>query len=221
MNIKEMFDSIASRYDLLNNLISLLQHKRIKKHAIKTIPLPEGAKVLDLCTGTGDIAILLSKIHKNISITAADFSEKMLEIAKKRASKHPNISFMQADAMNLPFENETFDAVFISFGLRNLPDTEKALQEIKRVLKTGGYFVNLDTGKPKGLVSLPFKLFFFGLVPLLGSAYKYLPESTKAFPSQQRLVEMLEKLGFTDVKNHDYIFGAIACQSGMKIDANK
>lgn len=217
MNIKEMFDSIADRYDFLNNLISLGQHKKIKKHTVKSLPLQKESKVLDLCCGTGDIAILLSEsFDKKIGITAVDFSENMLDIAMKRAKKHTNIAFIQGDAFNLPFSDEEFDAVFISFGLRNLPDLRKAVIEMKRVLKTGGYLVNLDTGKPQGFFAVLFDLYFFNLVPLLGKAYRYLPESTRNFPPQDKLVELFYELGFKEVKNHNYIFGAIARQIARK-----
>ncbi|OGI00566.1 MAG: hypothetical protein A2Y25_07670 [Candidatus Melainabacteria bacterium GWF2_37_15] len=214
MNIREMFDSIADKYDFLNNLISLGLHKNIKKCAIKHVPLKQGAKVLDLCTGTGDIVILLSE--KNVEITAVDFSPNMLEIAKKRAKNRKNISFMQADVLNLPFNDETFDAVFISFGLRNLTDLNKGILEMKRVVKTGGYVVNLDTGKPKGLFAPIFRFYFFKIVPLLGKAYKYLPESTQNFPSQEELVKIFLELGFKEVKNYNYAFGAIAQQVAKK-----
>lgn len=212
-NIKQMFDSIAARYDLLNNLISLGQHKSVKKSAIKKLPLQKNAKILDLCTGTGDIALLLSQEN---SVTAVDFSEKMLKIAEKKAKKHKNIKFIQADVMNLPFEDETFDAVFISFGLRNLPDLQKAILEMKRVVKKGGYVVNIDTGKPKGIVTPFFRFYFFKLIPILGKAYKYLPESTIEFPSQENLVKTFYNLGFSDVKNYNYLFGAIAQQVALK-----
>jgi len=213
MTIREMFEAIAGRYDFLNNLISLGQHKKIKKRAIARIPLKPGDKVLDLCTGTGDIAILISqKFGDNIEISAVDFSENMLEIAQKKAQSHRNIKLVRTDAMDLPFEDGYFDAVFVSFGLRNLPDLQKAVREMKRVVKTGGYVVNLDTGKPAGVFGLIFRLYFFKIVPFLGKAYRYLPESTLGFPSQQELVGIFLENGFRDVKNYNYIFGAIAQQ---------
>lgn len=216
MDIKEMFDSIAARYDLLNDLISLGRHMSIKKRSISKIPLKPGDHVLDLCTGTGDIALLLDKAVK---VTAVDFSEKMLNIARKRTKDRDNIEFIQADVMDLPFEDNSFNAVFISFGLRNLPDIQKAILEMKRVVKPGGYVLNLDTGKPKGILAPLINFYFFKLVPLLGSAYSYLPESTIKFPSQQRLVEIFYELGFSNVKNYDYVFGAISSQVAVLSDS--
>ncbi len=217
MTIREMFDNIAHKYDFLNTLISLGLHKSIKKRALKKIPLKKGAKVLDLCTGTGDIAILLSEMFsKNIEITAVDFSENMLKIAAKKALKYKNIMFMQADVMSLPFADDTFDAVFISFGLRNLPELKKAVMEMKRVTRPGGYAVNLDTGKPEGIIAKVFRFYFFKIVPLLGDAYKYLPESTINFPSQEGLAGIFREAGFREVKNYNYAFGAIAQQVGLK-----
>jgi demethylmenaquinone methyltransferase/2-methoxy-6-polyprenyl-1,4-benzoquinol methylase len=256
---KALFNSIAGRYDLLNNIISLNRHKSIKRSVIKSVPLEKGMKVLDLCTGTGDIAIGISDLFKEeIDITAVDFSENMLEIAKQRTKgqnitnsqpkgchfastrrvlpaqvgsignplglkSYDNIHFVQADMRNLPFENASFDAVFISFGLRHVKDIESVVLEIKRVLKPGGWFANLDVGKPKGIYNTLFRLYFFNIVPLLGeifgagfSNYKYLPESAEEFPSQEGLVQLFTRAGFNEVKNRDYLFGALASQVARK-----
>ncbi len=219
-----MFDTIAAKYDFLNDLISFGMHKSVKRKAIKRVCLQKNDKVLDLCTGTADIAILISEFFDNeINVTAVDFSENMLKIAEKKAKNHKNICFIQADALNLPFEDNSFDAVFISFGLRNLQDLDKGIVEMKRAVKNGGFVVNLDTGKPQGIWGNLFKFYFFNLVPLIGkffcgnfSAYKYLPESTKKFPSPEKLVEIFKEAGFKEVKNYNFIFGAIAQQVAKK-----
>lgn len=218
--IQNLFDSIANKYDFLNNLISLGTHKFIKLRAVKKVPLENGAKVLDLCTGTGDIAILFSNLYKKqVRVVGVDFSENMLEIARKRAGSHENIEFLKADALHLPFEDNSFDAVFISFGLRNLNDLNQGIAEMKRVIKPGAYISNLDTGKPKGLIEKAFGLYFFNIVPCIGkifgknfSAYKYLPESTKDFPAQELLVESFKQAGFSEVCNYNYLFGSMAQQ---------
>lgn len=221
-DIQEMFDNIAKNYDKLNNIISLNFHKKIKRDAINNVEIKPSFKILDACTGTGDIALYLAqnKVHEGFVI-GADFSNKMLEIAKNKAKNIKNIEFLKADVLNLPFKDETFDACFISFGLRNLTDLNKGLEELKRVTKKGGFVVNLDTGKPTGFVGFFFNLFFFHLVPLLGlffhgdsSPYKYLPESTKKFPSPDELVEIFEELGLKNVEKHDFLFGAISQQIG-------
>lgn len=221
-DIKEMFDNIAKNYDKLNNIISLKMHFCVKKRAISNVALNADSKVLDVCTGTGDIAIYLAKnVITDGAVTGLDFSQEMLKLAKDKAKKIKNLNFVSGDALNLPFDDNEFDACFISFGLRNLTDLKRGLQEMKRVTKEGGFVVNIDTGKPKGIVGFFFNLFFFHLVPLLGyffhgdsSPYKYLPESTKNFPNPDELVKIFEELGFKNVKKHDFLFGAISQQIG-------
>lgn len=226
-NIQEMFDSIAHSYDKLNNIISLGQHLNIKKRAIKNVPLKSNSKVLDVCTGTGDIAIYLAKnVVSEGSVVGVDFCEHMLEIAKTKIKEIGNIEFIKADALNLPFNDEEFDACFISFGLRNLTDLKKGLQEMERVVKKGGFVVNIDTGKPKGIFNI-FKIlhniYFFHVVPLISrlfmtnaSAYKYLPQSTIDFPEADELVRIFEEIGLTNVKKFDFLFGAISEQIGQQ-----
>jgi len=213
-DILNLFNSIANKYDLLNNLISFGMHKLVKQRAIRNVPLKKGAETLDLCAGTGDIAAMLAE---NFRVTAVDFSENMLEIARKR--NPGNIKFIQADVLQLPFEDDSFDAVFISFGLRNLESLDKGIAEMKRVVKHGGFVVNLDTGKPKGFIGKLFRFYFFNIVPLIGkifvknfAAYKYLPESTENFPPQEELVEIFKHAGFRVVRNYNFVFGAMAQQ---------
>lgn len=220
--IKKMFDNIAKNYDKLNNIISLNLHLGVKKQAINNVRLKRDFKILDACTGTGDIAIYLAKnIATEGFVIGTDFSRNMLKIAKEKAKGIKNLEFVNADTLNLPFNDNTFDVCFISFGLRNLTDLRKGLQELKRVTKEGGFVVNIDTGKPKGIVGFFFNLFFFHLVPLFGrifngdsTPYKYLPHSTKRFPSPERLVKIFEELEFKNVQKYDYLFGAISQQGG-------
>lgn len=222
-NINKMFDNIAKNYDKLNNIISLGLQLKIKEKAINNAVLKPDSKILDVCTGTGDIAIYIANNKlKEGRVTGVDFSENMLNIARKKASNIKNIDFIAADALNLPFKDGEFDACFISFGLRNLPDIEKAILEMKRVTKKGGLIVNIDTGKPKGIFKFLHHLYFFYIVPILGrlfngdsSPYKYLPQSTKSFPSCDELALIFEKLGLTNVKKYDFLFGTISEQIGM------
>ncbi len=221
-SIQQMFNNIAQSYDKLNAVISFGLHLKIKRKAIKNVPLKLDFKILDACTGTGDIAIYLAKnVAQNGTVIGVDFSEQMLKIAEKKAKKIDNISFINADVLNLPFEDAQFDACFISFGLRNLADLEKGLSELKRVTKKGGLVVNLDTGKPKGFFGFLYKIYFFKIVPILGqlfhgdaSPYKYLPASTKNFPDGDKLVKIFQSLGFKNVKKFDFLFGTMSQQIG-------
>ncbi len=219
--IKDMFEGLALSYDMMNDFISLGRQKSIKKDFLALIPIKEGAKILDVCSGTGDMAIFLAdKQGEKISIIATDFSGNMLEIAKKRALNHKNISFAEANLLNLPFENESFDAVITSFGLRNVADIDKAVSEMVRVTKKGGYVASLDLGKPKGALKNLIKLYFLHLMPFLANLmlwkrenpYKYLAQSYKNYPSQEELIEIFIKNGCIDAKNYDYACGMIAGQ---------
>lgn len=216
-----MFDNIAKNYDKLNNIISFGFHLNVKKQAIKNANIKPDYKVLDVCTGTGDIAVYLAEhVLKKGRVIGVDFSQKMLEIAENKTNA-TNINFLRADALNLPFKDEEFDACFISFGLRNLKDLKKGLTEMKRVTKKGGLVINLDTGKPKGIINFFYELYFFNLVPFFGKVfnndetpYQYLPQSTRTFPSPDELLLIFEELGLKNVKKFDFLFGAISEQIG-------
>ncbi len=217
--VYQMFESLAAKYDLMNNLITFGLHKYIKQHAIKKISVTSGSKILDICTGTGDIAFLLAENSPaETSITAVDFSPKMLDIARQKANKYSNINFLQADALNLPFTDNSFDVSIISFGLRNLNDINQALQEFKRITKKDGYIVNIDIGKPSGFLAPFIRLYFTYIVPLVGKClgnndfYYYLPLSAASFPSQEKLLLIYKELDFKEVKNYNYLSGIIAQQ---------
>jgi len=220
-----MFDDIAKNYDKLNNLMTFGTHLKIKKNAIANVPIKSNFKVLDICTGTGDIAIHLAKnVVKDGKVIGVDFSENMLKLAQNKARNLKNLDFVFADALNLPFKDGEFDTCFISFGLRNLSDLKQGLLEMKRVTKKGGFVVNIDTGKPKGILKIFHELFFFNIVPIIGrlfngdsAPYKYLPASTKNFPSADELVQIFEELGLKKAKKFDFLFGAISQQVGEVI----
>ena len=223
--VHDIFEKIAKDYDQMNEIISFGRNHAIKKQMVNTVPFSPDAKILDICTGTGDIAIYASKSLNNFGkVIAVDFSQNMLDIASKKAKDIKNIEFIKADALQLPFSDEKFDVCFISYGLRNLENLKKGLLEIKRVTKKGGYIINLDLGKPKGLLNIIYRLYFFNMVPLLGKIihgnhipYKYLPESSNDFPSQEELVNILIELGYSEVKNYNFAFGAIAGQIAIKL----
>lgn len=217
--IKKLFDQISKDYDKLNDIMSFGMHRAAKKDALSRIPFTihhSPFTILDLCTGTGDLTGILKEEYPEAKIIGVDFSSKMLEIARK---KHPNIEFLEADCTQLPFEDENFDLCTISFGLRNIEDMDKALGEIYRVLKKGGYFINLDLGKPNKFFNFFLKPYMFLWVSFLGkifhgdeTPYHYLAASNEHFPAQMELVKIFQKMGFTEIKNKNYLFGQIASQ---------
>jgi len=218
--IMNLFNLISKDYDKLNDIMSFGLHKSIKKDAIKNLKLDQSAKILDLCTGTGDLAGILQKTYTDCKIIGMDFSENMLKIAKE---KYPNIEFIEADCTQLPFEDELFDLCVISFGLRNTEDISKALQEIHRVLKKDGYFINIDLGKPNKFLDIFCKPYMYLWVSFVGKLfhgdgmpYKYLAVSNEDFPSQSELVKIFKEIGFSDVKNKNYLLGQIASQISRK-----
>ncbi|MEI8378309.1 MAG: ubiquinone/menaquinone biosynthesis methyltransferase [bacterium] len=218
--IKNLFNLISNDYDRLNDIMSFGLHKTVKKDAIKNLKLNQNAKILDLCTGTGDLAGLLKKDYPKAQITGVDFSANMLEIAKE---KHSAIEFVEADCTQLPFQDEQFDLCVISFGLRNTENIQKTLAEIYRVLKNDGYFINIDLGKPNKFLNIFFKPYMYLWVSFVGRLfhgdgmpYKYLAASNEDFPSQNQLVKIFKEISFSDVKNKNYLLGQIASQISRK-----
>lgn len=210
-NIQKMFNTIAEKYDFMNNVISLGTHQSVKFKSVKNLDIHPHDSVLDICCGTGDLSRSLKKIQPLACVTGIDFSEKMLEIAK---SKSKDIKFIQGDAVSLPFEDNHFDFVTMGFGLRNISQPEKAVEEAYRVLRPGGRFLHLDFGEK----SFTNKIFDIG-VPLMTKifyggnvSYDYLVESKKVFPTPDELIKDFESKGFKLVKRKDYILGAISCQ---------
>lgn len=218
--VRGMFDRIADRYDRINDLMTLGRHRAWKRQLVKLVGIGPGDRVLDLCTGTGDLAVLAARAaDPGGHVTAVDFSPEMLERARRRHAPSPaNIEWKRADALFLPFDDATFDAALVGFGLRNVSDLDRALRELHRVLRPGGRLGSLDLGKPRNpLLKAAADLYSFRTVPLLATAagaprdaYEYLPASNLAFPDQRELARRLESAGFTGVSVHDRAFGAIA-----------
>ncbi|MBR1680877.1 ubiquinone/menaquinone biosynthesis methyltransferase [bacterium] len=206
--IKEMFNQIATKYDSNNNLISFGLHKTVKKIAVNSFDF--SGKCLDLCTGTGDIAEILHK--KGCNVTGLDFSKNMLEIAKK---KYPFIEFIEDDCTSLPFEDNSFDAITISFGLRNIEDYNKALDEIYRVLKPNGKFFHLDFCKENVLANILYNFIIPKLVKIFYEndlPYKYLVQSKQEFFDLKTLQHIFENHGFKIKTQKTFLFETIACQ---------
>jgi len=221
---RQFFDGLAPKYDRLNEVLSFGQHRRFKRHAIKSARVKAGDRVLDLCTGSGDIALFIARQYPNCQVIALDASERMLDIARKRAAEQRlrNVSFQKGDVLHLPFADQEFDVTLIGFGLRNLADLEGGILEMKRVTRSGGRIVNLDLGRPEGtLLTWLHKLYFRTFIPFLGktlfhrgefNSFDYLPTSGQYFPKQAELVKLFEALGLRDVLRHDFMFGALSEQ---------
>jgi demethylmenaquinone methyltransferase/2-methoxy-6-polyprenyl-1,4-benzoquinol methylase len=222
--VQQMFDRIAGSYDVLNNFISLGFHKQWKRLACKKLQLTPGAKALDVCTGTGDLlAYLLPMVGEQGQVCGLDFSENMLSFARKRYENTPNVSLTQGDALNLPYLDNTFDGAIISFGLRNVTNIPLALQELHRVIKPGGWMVNLDTA-PNPL--LPGMRFYFArIMPVIGGAlakdpqaYQYLSSSTQHFLTPDELRAAFEEAGCLNVSSQTLMLGSVSLQAGQKAE---
>lgn len=226
--VREMFSDIAPKYDFFNDVISFGMHRLWKRFVVEKADLKEGNKALDLCTGTGDIAFRLSrKVGKTGEVTGIDFVQGMLDIANSRIKEKNNlgkISFQLGDAMDLQFGENTFDAVTVGYGLRNVKDIPKAIAEMKRVAKPGGRIISLDLGKPELPVYKEiYYFYFYYIMPAITSffqgkrdAYKYLPNSLDEFPAQEGLVKIMKEAGLRDVKCFEFAGGAAAVHFGIK-----
>ncbi len=230
--VYRVFQRIAGRYDRSNVLLSLgLQgcwKRMMTGRVIKG--MPEGAAVLDVCCGTGDIALGLARARKDFNVTGIDFSPAMLREAEKRRrriknrGRHSgNVRFLQANAMSLPFRDACFDAAVISFGLRNTEDYEITLRQMKRVVKEGGRIYCLDSLVPGEKLVRPFYRFYFRyLMPVLGGGLKYRKEyqwlyvSTQQFLRRDELAALFGKIGLEDIRSESRMFGACVLMSGRR-----
>lgn len=217
--VAEMFDNISERYDFLNHFLSLGIDKLWRKKAIKLLKPLKPKKIIDLATGTGDFAIEALKLNPE-KVVGVDISNGMLEQGRVKMKKRgvDNIISMEyGDSEDLPFEDGTFDALTVGFGVRNYENLEKGLAEMLRVLNKGGMAVILEFSKPKKFpVKQAFGFYSKYIIPLLGksiskdgSAYTYLPESVQAFPEGQDFKDILKKVGYKDVKSK-LVSGGIA-----------
>ncbi len=224
--VKDMFSAIAPKYDFFNDVISFGMHRSWKKFVVKLAALKEGDTALDLCTGTGDIAFALAKkTGSSGKVTGVDFVLEMLDVANSRIKDNKgNISFQLGDAMDLPFADNTFDAVTVGYGLRNVQDIPKAVSEMARVAKPGGRIISLDLGKPKIPVYKDlYYFYFYKIMPVITSifqgkkeAYNYLPNSLDEFPAQEGLIKIMQEAGLKDVLCFEFAGGATAVHFGVK-----
>jgi len=222
--LQKMFNQVPDNYDFLNRLLTLRLDEIWRKKAAKAILKEKPETVMDLGTGTGDLAVRLAKKQNNIYVTGYDFSDSMLDVARKKAKKYSleNISFIEGDAAEMPFQDNYFDIVGISFAFRNItfknPNTDLYLSEILRVLKPGGKFVIVESSQPRNkLVRAIFHAYLHYLVSGIGGklsrskgAYHYLAYSAKNFYSPSELKKLLVQHGFNSVKHKPMFFGAAA-----------
>lgn len=213
--INKMFDTIANKYDLMNNVISFGFHKFIKSKCINLLEIKDGYNIADLCSGTGDLAALIKSKNPRTNIIGVDFSKEMISIARK---KNPNICFSCEDVTRLSFPDNTFDIVTIGFGLRNIGNAEKAIDEIYRILKPNGIFMHIDFGE-KNLFSYIFDALVLFLSKILSpnyKAYSYLIKSKREFLEPADLIKDFESKQFKLIKRKDFLFKIISCQIMVK-----
>jgi demethylmenaquinone methyltransferase/2-methoxy-6-polyprenyl-1,4-benzoquinol methylase len=221
-----MFDRVAGRYDALNSVMTAGLHHRWRERAATRAELAPGDSALDVCCGTGDLALELSRrVAPGGRVVGCDFSEPMLDLAREKAAATgaAGVRFEWADALELPYDTGRFDAVTVGFGVRNLADLDRGLSEMERILKPGGRCVILEITQPtRPPLSAFYSLWFDRVVPLLGSlssepeAYSYLPESVRTFPAPGGLAERMDRAGFERIRYTVLAGGIIAIHSGTK-----
>jgi demethylmenaquinone methyltransferase/2-methoxy-6-polyprenyl-1,4-benzoquinol methylase len=223
-----VFHSVASRYDLMNDLMSGGVHRIWKRFTIELSGVRKGNAVLDIAGGTGDLAARFSDIvGPEGSVVLADINESMLKVGRDKlidSGRHSNIECVQADAQSLPFPDDSFDCITIAFGLRNVTDKNAALRSMLRVLKPGGRLLVLEFSKPGNeLLSKAYDTYSFKILPVLGKlvandseSYQYLAESIRMHPDQETLREMMEDAGFSRCEFHNMTGGVVALHKGIK-----
>lgn len=224
--VREMFTAIAPRYDLLNHVLSFNVDKlwwRRTARTFRSVLSRPGARALDLCCGTGDMAFALRRAARPATpaLTGADFSDTMLRLARQKSSG--TLPLVEADALQLPFPDSSFDLVTSAFGFRNLVDYDAGLREIRRVLRPGGEVGILDFGQPKGLFGALYAFYFRRVLPKVGTLisgvrgpYAYLPASVTRFPSPEQLLNRMGAAGFAEVSWTPYTMGIAGLYRGKK-----
>jgi demethylmenaquinone methyltransferase / 2-methoxy-6-polyprenyl-1,4-benzoquinol methylase len=223
--VRGMFDRIAGVYDLMNSAMTAGLHHQWRERAVDRAQVGPGSDALDVCCGTGDLALeLRRRIGPDGRVVGSDFSEPMLELARRKSGDEGlPVEFGWADALDLPYGDGSFDAVTIGFGARNLADLDKGLGEMSRLLRPGGRVVILEITRPqREPLSSFYSLWFDRVVPVIGTlagdsdAYNYLPKSVRTFPAPERLAAMMEAAGFTEIRWLLLAGGIIAIHSATK-----
>ncbi|MCU9599798.1 demethylmenaquinone methyltransferase [Pallidibacillus thermolactis] len=229
--VHRVFENIYHKYDKMNSIISFRQHIRWRKDTMKIMNVQKGKRALDVCCGTGDWTIELSKaVGEKGEVIGLDFSKNMLKVGKEKLAKEKikNAKLIHGNAMELPFPDNSFDYVTIGFGLRNVPDYMKVLKEMYRVVKPGGIVACLDTSQPTmfGFKQI-YQLYFRYIMPFFGKLfaksyeeYSWLQESTFKFPNAEKLKVMFEEAGYSNVTFKRYFGGVAALHIGYKQEEN-
>ncbi|XZE51353.1 bifunctional demethylmenaquinone methyltransferase/2-methoxy-6-polyprenyl-1,4-benzoquinol methylase UbiE [Planctomycetaceae bacterium SH139] len=231
--VREMFGQIASRYDLMNHVLSLNIDKRWRRKTVKQLRLKPDGPILDVCTGTGDLAFELSRAAgPAVAVVGSDFCHPMLQVAVKKnralkaaESSAGDVTFLEADSQALPFPDDTFQCVTVAFGLRNIADTDQGLDEMRRVCRPGGQIAVLEFSRSNTIgLKQAYEFYFKVLLPRVGqrmakndkSAYHYLPQSVAEFPCGQALASRMESRGIRNVKLVPMTFGVATLYLGEK-----
>jgi demethylmenaquinone methyltransferase / 2-methoxy-6-polyprenyl-1,4-benzoquinol methylase len=221
--IRSMFDRIAGRYDLLNTIMSARMHHRWRTRTVELADPPRGGRALDVCCGTGDLAIELKRqMGANAEVLGVDFSEAMLELAREKSRRrHLDVSYEAGNALELAHPDSSFDVATVGFGIRNLVDLERGVAEMARVVRPGGRVAILEITTPRRPpLSWFYSIWFFRVVPLLGTltrdrqAYSYLPESVRRFPAAPELAKLMGEAGLRDIRYRLLAGGIVAIHVG-------
>jgi demethylmenaquinone methyltransferase/2-methoxy-6-polyprenyl-1,4-benzoquinol methylase len=218
-----MFRQISARYDLMNRLISLGRDRSWRRNAVRNAALPKGGRLLDVGTGTGDIALEALRLNSTLNMIAVDFSFQMMMVGRGRPAGQ-KVIWCNADALQLPFPDATFDAVTSGYLVRNVMDIRQAFKEQMRVVKPGGRVVCLDTAPvPSNVMRIPVLFHLKIVIPLLGAliarnmtAYRYLCKSTQAFMTPEQLASTMRSAGLQDVSYQRFMFGTMAVHTGLR-----
>jgi demethylmenaquinone methyltransferase/2-methoxy-6-polyprenyl-1,4-benzoquinol methylase len=226
--VRGVFDSVASRYDIMNDLMSLGIHRAWKRFTVEKAALRPGMEVLDLAGGTGDLTALMApRVAPGGKVVLSDINEAMLSRGRERMQDRglagDQVEYCLADAERLPFDGERFDVVTIAFGLRNVTHKERALGEMYRVLKPGGQLLVLEFSRPVPALAPAYDLYSFRVLPAIGKfvagdadSYRYLAESIRMHPDQDTLRDMMAAQGFEDCRYHNLTGGIVALHRGWK-----
>ncbi|SVA74837.1 uncharacterized protein METZ01_LOCUS127691 [marine metagenome] len=228
LQTREMFTSIAPRYDFLNRLLSVGQDKYWRQRAIDLLDPIGNERILDVATGTGDMVIEVAKRNLSVQIFGIDFSQRMLDLGRIKIARNgynQAVSLQIGSGECLPFADEIFDGVICAFGIRNFADVQLGLREFFRVLKPGGRVVVLEFSIPQNqFLKTAYEWYFNLILPKIGNiisghsnAYSYLPESVANFPSQKKFIKWIEKIGFKKVSFSELTFGIVSIHRGYKV----